>query len=230
MEDSLGEAVDEAELLSQIYQRRFTPQEIEAKRVLWSVLVDRVFQQYVPLDGTVLDLGAGRCEFTNAVRAKRRIAVDLDATTSELAGTHVEVLQTRSSDLSAVADETVDCVFTSNFFEHLHSKAELLTTLKEVRRILVPNGNLVVLMPNIRYLPGAYWDYLDHHLPLTDRSLAEALGLTGFEVVRSVARFLPYTVRDRRLPVRRMLVRLYLSAPPLWRLFGRQMLVVARPA
>ena len=39
---------------------------------------------------------------------------------------------------------------------------------------------MVVLMPNIRYLAGRYWDYLDHHLPLTHLSLSEALELTGY--------------------------------------------------
>ncbi len=29
---------------------------------------------------------------------------------------------------------------------------------------------MLVLQPNIRYVGGAYWDFLDHHLPLTDRT------------------------------------------------------------
>jgi SAM-dependent methyltransferase len=230
MNDSMGESEDISNILSRVYEQRFTPRQIEAKRVLWSVLVTRVFQRYVPVDGTVLDLGAGRCEFSNAIQAKRRIAVDLDPATARYAEHGVEVLQTRASDLSPLGSSTVDCVFSSNFFEHLQSKAELLATLTEAHRVLAPEGTVVVLMPNIRYLPGAYWDYLDHHLPLTDRSLAEALRLTGFEVVRSVARFLPYTVRDRRFPVRGVLVHLYLSLPFVWRVLGRQMLLVARRA
>lgn len=45
-----------------------------------------------------------------------------------------------------------------------------------------------------------FWDYFDHHLPLTHLSLSEGLELAGFEVQRVVPRFLPYTVKDT--PVR----------------------------
>ena len=104
----------------------------------------------------------------------------------------------------------MDTVFTSNFFEHLPDAEALLATLAECHRVLRPGGTIVVLMPNIRNLPGAYWDYLDHHLALTQHSLAEALVLSGFTMERVVPRFLPYTVRGSRLPVAAWSVRAYL--------------------
>ncbi len=109
-------------------------------------------------------------------------------------------------------DDSVDTVFTSNFFEHLPTKSDLMSTLAECQRVTRPGGRLVVLMPNIRYLPGRYWDYLDHHLPLTHLSVAEALELSGYEVVEQVGRFLPYTVKDARFTVRPIMVRAYLQA------------------
>ena len=88
-----------------------------------------------------------------------------------------------------------------------------------------------MLMPNIRYLAGRYWDYLDHHLPLSHLSLSEALTMSRFAVDEVVPRFLPYTVKDRRIPHSTRLVRMYLKLRPAWPLLGRQMLVVAhRPA
>jgi hypothetical protein len=87
-----------------------------------------------------------------------------------------------------------------------------------------------VLMPNVRYLPGKFWDYFDHHTPLTHLSLVEALTLSGFRAERVVPRFLPYTVKQRGLPRSTMLLRAYLSLRILWPLFGRQMLVVATRA
>jgi SAM-dependent methyltransferase len=119
-------------------------------------------------------------------------------------------------------------VFTSNFFEHLPTKADLIATLAECRRVTRRGGLIVVLMPNIRYLPGRYWDYLDHHLPLTHLSVAEALELSGYEVVEQVGRFLPYTVKDAKFTVRPVMVRAYLRLPLAWRFLGRQMLVVGR--
>jgi SAM-dependent methyltransferase len=187
-----------------------------------------MFQQYVPESGTVLDLGAGNCEFSNAIRARRRIAVDLNPETKHFADPGVEVLLTSSTNLSALVDGSVDTVFTSNFFEHLPTKEVLMETLRESYRVLAPRGQIVVLMPNIRYVGGRYWDYLDHYLPLTHVSMVEGLELAGFAAERVVPRFLPYTIRDSKLPVTAWLVRLYLRLRPAWRVLGGQMLVVAR--
>lgn len=217
-----------AEHLEAIYRNRFDSRELANKRTLWGVLVQDWFQRYVPTEGTVVDLGAGNCEFVNAVQAARRIAVDLNPDTVEHAEAGVTVLTTRSDAMSALTDGSVDTVFTSNFFEHLPTKDDLMSTLGECLRVTRPGGLIVVLMPNIRYLPGRYWDYLDHHLPLTHLSLAEALELAGYDVTEQVGRFLPYTVKDARFEVRPLMVRAYLRLPPLWRVLGRQMLVVGR--
>ena len=44
-------------------------------------------------------------------------------------------------------------------------------------------GRLICLGPNIRFLPDVYWDFWDHYLALSDRTLTEGLSLTGYEVV-----------------------------------------------
>ncbi len=46
-----------------------------------------------------------------------------------------------------------------------------------------PGGRLLALQPNIRFVGGAYWDFVDHHLPLTDRTLVEACESLGYEIV-----------------------------------------------
>lgn len=216
---------DPSELTS-LYRHRFTERDLETKREMWQVLAKRVFQQYLPPAGTVVDLGAGNCELVNSLVAARRVAVDLNPDTIECAEAGVEVLLTPSEDLSSLDNESVDAVFTSNFFEHLPNKNALLRTLEEAHRILRPGGRIVVLMPNIRYLPGRYWDYFDHHLPLTHLSLSEGLELAGFEVQRVVPRFLPYTVKDSPFRVSAFMVRAYLAMPIVWPILGRQMLVV----
>lgn len=214
--------------LEAIYRNRFDDLDLANKRVLWAVLVRQFFQAYIPDDATVVDLGAGSCEFVNEVRAARRIAVDLNPDTAGFAADGVEVLTTRSDDMGVLEDSSVDVVFTSNFFEHLWTKDDLMRTLTECRRVTRPGGTIVVLMPNVRYLAGRYWDYLDHHLPLTHLSVAEALTIAGYDVEEQVGRFLPYTVKDARFTVRPWMIRAYLRFPPAWRLLGRQMLVVAR--
>jgi SAM-dependent methyltransferase len=217
----------ESAVLSQLYEARFDGDDLRFKVELWRILAQEFFQRYVGSDDTLVELGAGRCEFVNAIRCGRKIAVDLDPRTVELAE-DAEVLVRPSDDLSPIASGTVDVVFASNFFEHLPTKAALLKTLEECQRILRRGGKLIVLQPNIRYLSGRYWDYLDHHIALSHLSMVEALELTGFHPDEVVPRFLPYTVKDRRLPRSGLLIRAYLKLKPAWRIFGRQMLVVAR--
>jgi SAM-dependent methyltransferase len=213
--------------LSHLYRERFSEDDIVFKEEMWSVLCERVFQPYVRSSDTVLDLGAGRCEFINAIEAGEKIAVDLNADLASFAR-GARVVQTPSTDLGPIDSGTVDVVFSSNFLEHLPDKASVLRTLAECRRVLRPGGTMIVMMPNIRYLPGKYWDYLDHHTPLTHLSLVEALTLAGFRAQRVVPRFLPYTVKQRGVPRSPALLRLYLSLRVVWPIFGRQMLVVAK--
>jgi hypothetical protein len=75
-----------------------------------------------------------------------------------------------------------------------------------------------------------FWDYLDHTLPLTHRSMVEALQLAKFEVTEVYPRFLPYTVKNRRIHLPLWFLKIYQKAQWLWPIFGKQMLVIARPS
>lgn len=80
--------------------------------------------------------------------------------------------------------------------------------------------------PNIKLVGGAYWDFFDHHLPLTGLSLKEAFEIAGLSPEYFLDGFLPYTmVNAPKYPV--FLLRIYLRLPFLWKWFGRQFLVIA---
>lgn len=211
--------------LSNIYRERFTAEELAFKSRMWTVLCRDFFQRYVAPEDTVLDLGAGTCEFINAIECRTKIAVDLNPDVKTYAR-DARVLVAPSTDLHQIESDSVDVVFTSNFFEHLRDKDELLRTLEECRRVLRTGGRIIVLMPNIRYLTGRYWDYFDHHIPLTHLSVAEALTITGYRLERVTPRFLPYTVKSARVPKSLLALRAYLRMPFAWRILGRQMLVI----
>ena len=213
------------EELAREYERRFASKAVYRQQV-WATLTRDVFQRYVPESGAVLELGCGWGEFINQIRAREKHGMDLNPEAAGRLAPGVRFLQQDCSTRWPMADNTLDAVFTSNFFEHLPDKASLAATLREAWRSLRPGGRLVCLGPNIRYLPGAYWDFWDHYLPLTDRSLVEGLELSGFSIERVVPRFLPYTMSQERTPPLWMLS-LYLRLPIVWPLFGRQFLVVA---
>jgi hypothetical protein len=80
--------------------------------------------------------------------------------------------------------------------------------------------------PNFRYAMKEYFDFADHTLALTHRAVDEHLHAAGFDVRRVSPRFLPYSFTGI-LPPSAALTRLYLRAPPAWRLLGRQFLLVA---
>ncbi|MEO8601863.1 MAG: class I SAM-dependent methyltransferase [bacterium] len=209
-----------------LYAQRFDAAERSAKARLWAVLCADFLQPWVRPEDAVLDLGAGFCEFINHIACAAKYALDADPQVREAAAPDVVTRVGSVTDLSWLGDASLDVVFASNLFEHLPDSATLLETLRAIHRVLRPGGRLLILMPNIRFAYREYWDFLDHHLPLSDRSLVEALTITGFapKVVRP--RFLPYTTKVR-LPQWPILVRLYLRFPPLHWLLGKQMFVAA---
>jgi hypothetical protein len=172
-------------------------------------------------------LGCGHCEFINNVRCSQKFAMDLNPDAERLASPDVSVLNQDCSVAWSVPPQSLDVVFTSNFFEHLPTKYALEQTLFEAYKALRLGGCLIAIGPNIRHLPGAYWDFFDHYLPLTELSLIEVLNKCGFEVTFCRDRFLPYTMSDgREYPT--WMLRLYLKMPLVWPFFGKQFLVVAR--
>jgi SAM-dependent methyltransferase len=219
--------------VSELYALRFSAKDQDRREAAWEALCSAFFQRFVPPEGTVVDVGAGDGLFIRHIRARRRIAVDASERVRALAAEGVEVRVARAEAFATGLEAQADLVFLSNLLEHLPTRSLVVDVLRECRRALRPAGRLVVLQPNVRYVGAAYWDYLDHEIPLTDRSVAEALRLAGLEVLEQRPRFLPYTATSfRRLPPGWVgpLVHLYLRIPPLWHLFGAQSLLVARPA
>jgi len=129
------------------------------------------------------------------------------------------------SDLSRIADGSIDYAFASNLFEHL-TQQEFAHALSGLRGKLSPDGSLTILQPNYRYACREYFDDYTHVSIYSHVSICDFLAANGFEPVEVHPRFLPLTVKSR-LPAWSPLIGLYLASPvkPL----GKQMLVRARP-
>ena len=176
-----------------------------------------------------------RVLFTKRIKAKRKIAVDLSQHVQELKKDGIEVYQVSADKFTQHVPVLADVIFMSNFLEHLPDKSTLIRVLEECNRGLRKGGSLLILQPNIHYVGNKYWDYIDHHIALTEHSLVEALDVTGFEVVQVIPRFLPYTSKSltghliAKSNMGEQLARWYLRFPILWRIFGAQTFVAATP-
>jgi dolichol-phosphate mannosyltransferase len=213
--------------VGRLYQRRFPEASRKAKNRVWEVIVRDWFQQWIRPEDTVLDIGCGYGEFLNHVHAARRVGIDFNEESRAHLDEGIEFHAGHVRQLGFLPDAVVDVVFTSNMLEHLADKKEVEEVLKEARRVLRPGGHLIALGPNLRFLPGEYWDFWDHLTPITDRSLVELLENIDFEIEDCIPRFLPYTTRSS-LPQRPWMVSLYLRLPLAWRVLGRQFLVRGR--
>lgn len=206
---------------------RFSEKERRKRNLLWKVLCRDFFQQFVGQEDAVLDMGAGYCEFINNIVCRKKYALDFHQTTARYANPDVRVLTGTSTQASELLQqEAVDVVFISNFLEHMQSKDDIKLTLKEIRNILSDNGKLLILQPNIRYCYKQYWDFFDHHIPLSHKSLQEVLRSMNFTISMLKPKFLPFSTKSA-LPLHPLLVKIYLKLPALQFVMGKQMFIYA---
>ncbi len=221
------ELSNEKEALQQQYRARFNDSE-SYRNKLWQLLAGEFFQQYIVANKPVIDVGCGWGEFTNNIQANSKIAMDLNPDSELKLADDVQFLNQSCAARWPLETASLGTVFTSNFLEHLPDKAAVEATLAEARRCIAGDGRLICMGPNVRLVPGAYWDFWDHHVPLSERSLCEVLELQGFEIERCIPWFMPYTMSEGSNPPL-FFVWLYLKLPLVWRLLGKQFLVIAKP-
>jgi SAM-dependent methyltransferase len=212
--------------LQEEYRARFERSQ-NHRRAVWRILCADFFSRYVPESSTVLDVGCGWGEFINQIPARRKYAIDLNPDAGLKLDSSVQFIHQDCSAPWPLETESLDVVFSSNFLEHLPNKSLIEQTLAQAYRALRPGGTICLMGPNIRFCFSQYWDFWDHHVPISDRSIVEALKLAGFQIVRQEDRFLPYTMSEGvQAPI--VFVRAYLRLPFAWRWFGKQFLVIAR--
>jgi hypothetical protein len=205
-----------------LYEYRFRDVDQGSRQAVWQEIAAYLYRR-MHAPAKVLDPAAGRCEFINAIPAAERWAVDT-----------VDHQEFRHSDVKVIIADILDAelplayfdgVFVSNFLEHLPSQDAIGAVLAKLYASMEPGGTIAVLGPNFRYCAGEYFDCADHTLALTHVAVSEHLYAAGFEVTAVIPRFLPYSFRSR-LPVSPLLTRSYLRSPALWRVLGKQFLVL----
>ncbi len=220
--------IDDPGMLDELYQARFSEAERRAKWGLWRV-IGGYLQRWVNPAQPVLDIAAGEGYFIGSVHGSERWATDI----RDLGGAMppgVRFVRASGLDLlEHLPSRHFGTVFMSNYLEHLADGSQVIDQLRVAHDLLRDGGRVVVLQPNIRFAGPAYWDFIDHHVALTERSLVEAGERAGLRTVHLIPRFLPYTTKGR-LPSGAVLARLYLKVPFAWRFMGGQILYVAERA
>lgn len=207
--------------VQKLYNQRFEGNKAMAnKNAIWNILCAHFLQKYVSPEAMVVDIAAGYCEFINNIKAREKIAFDLNPDIKLFADETVQIYNRSFFEMEeCLAERKTDIIFASNIFEHLRSKEEVITAIQQCAKILKssnaqePGGKLLILQPNIKYTKGAYWDFIDHKVPLTDKALIEAGKMCGLKTILNIPRFLPYTTKSH-VPQHPFLIWLYLKFMP----------------
>jgi len=212
-----------------IYEYRFKGIDKVAKQAVWKEISLWIYER-MGKPRSVLDPAAGEMEFLKSIPAQEKWGVDTQEPNalqrSIISKDGIRFIHGNIFEVDLPLDY-FEGIFISNFLEHLRSPEEIDTLFNRLYRSLQKGGIVVIMGPNFKYCSADYFDCADHRLALTHVSVEEFLFASEFQVVKTFARFLPYSFRSR-LPASPALVKLYLNFPILWRFWGKQFLVLAR--
>jgi len=84
--------------VKKLYNSRFSSFERVRKEKLWKILCREFLQKFIHPTDTIVDLGAGECEFINNIHGQKKIAVDIKE----------KIEQTITEPIQNVVEKTVE--------------------------------------------------------------------------------------------------------------------------
>lgn len=212
---------------SRIYEYRFKDINQAKKNMVWKEIAGYLFEKYLNKPRKILDPAGGFCEFINNIPSEEKYTIDLNeefVRRNAKAGVKVIVGNNLTCRLPG---ENFDAVFISNFLEHLDSQENISTLLTRMYSVLKINGRIAVMGPNFKFSFRKYFDFADHKIALSEISVAEHLYGAGFGIVKIIPRFIPLSFRSgSHFPLNPFMIRSYFRIPILWKIFGKQFLVI----
>jgi len=215
--------------VNEYYLSRYTYDRGRVK--VWKAIC-KYLQKYINDDSSIVDIGAGYCDFINNINAKFKYAVDVNKNSEKYCNQDVKFYSSvnnlqnalvSSFSISLESNNRIDVVFISNLLEHLND-TECSELLKSINSILKEQGKLIIIQPNYYYSYKNYWDDYTHIKAYSHTSLCDLLIANDFKIERCEKRFLPFTMKSL-FPKTYFLTRLYLALP--FHPFAKQMLVIA---
>jgi|WetSurMetagenome_2_1015567.scaffolds.fasta_scaffold292911_2 ubiquinone/menaquinone biosynthesis C-methylase UbiE len=208
--------------MNEYYETRYTFDRGRTK--VWKAITEYLQENIRTDSDTVLDLGAGYCDFINNIKACKKIAIDINPETIQFCNSEVKFYCASVDNISALDENSVDVLFASNLLEHLDD-AELAATLKEISRVVKKGAKIILIQPNYRYSYKEYFDDYTHKKIFTHISLKDYFQANGFEALKVYPKFLPFSLKSR-LPKSYMLTKIYLLS--FWKPMAKQMLLIFR--
>ena len=189
---------------------------------VWREIVRYVRRDAGEVD-TLVELGAGFCDFVNQFPAKHKIVYDLNPEMQVMAADDVDWILGDAQQIASLPAGSVDLVFASNFLEHLEGDA-VDELLEACHRTLRPGGRLMLIQPNHRRCADRYFDDPTHVTVFDDENIGPWIARAGFKIRRLEPGLLPFSMKSSA-PKWPLLVRAYLHSPV--RPLAAQMYVVA---
>lgn len=137
---------------------------------------------------SILDIGCGTGEFLNACKNKgwRTLGIEPGKQARKYAISHYGIEVKEESALTSLEDQTFDVITLWHVLEHVH---ELNERMRELRRLVKPEGKLIIAVPN--YLSydaahyGTYWAAYDvprHLYHFSPNTMTQLLGNYGIQI------------------------------------------------
>ena len=136
-------------------------------------------------------------------------------------------------DLSPFPDACCESVYASHILEHVN-QSKMINTLKEIRRLLIPGGTLMISVPNLTVLSELFIDpdldfkqkfhvmrmmfggqidsYDFHYIGLSYEILSDYLNKAGFQKIQRVEKFDIFKDTNAYAPYKGKLISLNLIA------------------
>lgn len=194
------------------------------REMVWSIFTKHL-QSKFSINGSVLDVGCGYGNFINNVHVDSRHAIDINPEMKMFMHPSVNFTSGKTSDLRNHFNKgQFDFIFSSNLIEHLQ-RNEIDNFFIDVKYLLKESGSFIILMPNYRLASDVYFDDFTHITPISDRSLCDWLQAHGFKIKFLHPGYMPYSVKDSKLPITPFLIKMWLNS--FFKPGGKQMLVQA---